>query len=84
MANLIIVFYVKESHRAWRILTNTVLIPTIPLMVIIYLMPESPRYGHVFTAFRLQTNQFCRYLMKHGFYKGIGRIHDDTNNPSSR
>ncbi|KAF2107090.1 major facilitator superfamily domain-containing protein [Lophiotrema nucula] len=44
MANLIIVYYVGNKHRAWRILTNTVLVPTVPLMVMIYLMPESPRY----------------------------------------
>lgn len=36
--------YVKDPFKAWRVLTNTVLIPTIPLMVMIYLMPESPRY----------------------------------------
>lgn len=44
MANLIVVSYVSNSFRGWRILTNTVLIPTIPLLIMIYLMPESPRY----------------------------------------
>ncbi|RYN47105.1 hypothetical protein AA0114_g8015 [Alternaria tenuissima] len=44
LANLLVVVYVKDSASAWRILTNTVLIPTIPLLVMIYLMPESPRY----------------------------------------
>lgn len=33
-----------SEFRSWRILTNTTLIPTIPLLVMIYLMPESPRY----------------------------------------
>ncbi|KAL1793925.1 hypothetical protein ACET3X_007346 [Alternaria dauci] len=44
LANLLVVIYVKNAASAWRILTNTVLIPTIPLLVMIYLMPESPRY----------------------------------------
>jgi len=44
MVNLIIVSYVTNSSSSWRILTNTVLIPTVPLLVLIYLMPESPRY----------------------------------------
>lgn len=44
LANLLVVIYVKNAGTAWRILTNTVLIPTIPLLVMIYLMPESPRY----------------------------------------
>ncbi|CAN9470993.1 unnamed protein product [Alternaria alternata] len=44
LANFLVVVYVKNSAPAWRILTNTVLIPTIPLLVMIYLMPESPRY----------------------------------------
>jgi hypothetical protein len=44
MVNLIIVSYVKNISSSWRILTNTVLIPTVPLLVLIYLMPESPRY----------------------------------------
>jgi MFS family permease len=44
LANLLVVIYVKNATSAWRILTNTVLIPTIPLLVMIYLMPESPRY----------------------------------------
>lgn len=44
LANLLIVIYVEDKFRSWRILTNTVLIPTIPLLVMIYLMPESPRY----------------------------------------
>jgi len=35
---------VEKAESAWRILTNTVLIPTVPLLVMIYLMPESPRY----------------------------------------
>lgn len=44
MVNLVIVSYVDDSFKSWRILTNTVLIPTIPLLTMIYLMPESPRY----------------------------------------
>jgi hypothetical protein len=44
MANLIIVSYVSDTFKSWRIVTNTVLIPTIPLLIMIYLMPESPRY----------------------------------------
>ena len=44
MVNLIIVIYVADPYSSWRILTNTVLIPTVPLLVLIYLMPESPRY----------------------------------------
>lgn len=36
--------YVENQYSAWRILTNTTLIPTVPLLVMIYLMPESPRY----------------------------------------
>jgi MFS family permease len=44
LANLIIVSFVHESSKCWRIVTNTVLIPTVPLLVMIYLMPESPRY----------------------------------------
>jgi hypothetical protein len=44
MVNLIIVSYVHNHYQGWRILTNTVLIPTIPLLIMIYLMPESPRY----------------------------------------
>ena len=44
MVNLIVVSYVKNAFVGWRILTNTVLIPTIPLLLLIYLMPESPRY----------------------------------------
>lgn len=44
VANLIVVSYVVNSSASWRILTNTVLIPTIPLLLLIYLMPESPRY----------------------------------------
>lgn len=43
IVNLIIVSYV-DKYKSWRILTNTVLIPTIPLLILIYLMPESPRY----------------------------------------
>jgi MFS family permease len=43
LCNLLIVIYVDES-RSWQVLTNTTLIPTIPLLVMIYLMPESPRY----------------------------------------
>ncbi|KAF2822935.1 MFS general substrate transporter [Ophiobolus disseminans] len=39
-----LVTYVDSEFRSWRILTNTTLIPTIPLLVMIYLMPESPRY----------------------------------------
>lgn len=34
----------SNASRSWRILTNTVLIPTLPLLTMIYLMPESPRY----------------------------------------
>ncbi|CAO2654080.1 Nn.00g108130.m01.CDS01 [Neocucurbitaria sp. VM-36] len=44
LANLLVVLYVEDSKRSWRILTDTVLIPTIPLLILIYLMPESPRY----------------------------------------
>lgn len=44
LANLLVVVYVSDSYKSWRILTNTVLIPTVPLLVMIYLMPESPRY----------------------------------------
>ncbi|KAI4947472.1 hypothetical protein J4E91_006826 [Alternaria rosae] len=44
LANLLVVVYVENAKSAWRILTNTVLIPTVPLLVMIYLMPESPRY----------------------------------------
>jgi cytochrome c oxidase subunit IV len=44
LANLLIVVFVSDKLKVWRILTNTVLIPTIPLLVMIYLMPESPRY----------------------------------------
>jgi MFS family permease len=44
LCNLLIVIYVNSESRSWRILTNTTLIPTIPLLVMIYLMPESPRY----------------------------------------
>lgn len=44
LCNLLIVTYVENEFSAWRILTNTTLIPTIPLLVMIYLMPESPRY----------------------------------------
>lgn len=44
LCNLLIVTHVESEFRCWRILTNTTLIPTIPLLVMIYLMPESPRY----------------------------------------
>jgi hypothetical protein len=45
MCNLIIISYVGDNSRtAWRIMTNTVLVPTVPLLAMIYLMPESPRY----------------------------------------
>ncbi|KAF2846158.1 MFS general substrate transporter [Plenodomus tracheiphilus IPT5] len=44
LANLLVVIYVENPSKSWRILTNTVLIPTVPLLVMIYLMPESPRY----------------------------------------
>ncbi|KAF1959475.1 MFS general substrate transporter [Byssothecium circinans] len=44
LCNLLVVIYVENEFRSWRILTNTTLIPTIPLLVMIYLMPESPRY----------------------------------------
>jgi MFS family permease len=44
LCNLLIVSYVENEFRSWRILTNTTLIPTVPLLVMIYLMPESPRY----------------------------------------
>jgi MFS family permease len=44
LANLLVVHFAEQGWRSWRILTNTVLIPTIPLLVMIYLMPESPRY----------------------------------------
>jgi hypothetical protein len=44
LANLLTVVFVSDKLKAWRVLTNTVLIPTIPLLVMIYLMPESPRY----------------------------------------
>ncbi|USP75004.1 uncharacterized protein yc1106_02278 [Curvularia clavata] len=44
LVNLLTVVYVKNPSSAWRILTSTILIPTIPLLVMIYLMPESPRY----------------------------------------
>jgi len=43
LCNLLIVIHV-DPNAAWRVLTNTTLIPTIPLLVMIYLMPESPRY----------------------------------------
>jgi hypothetical protein len=43
LCNLLIVIYVDPS-LAWRILTSTTLIPTVPLLVMIYFMPESPRY----------------------------------------
>jgi hypothetical protein len=43
LCNLLIVIHVDPTV-AWRVLTNTTLIPTIPLLVMIYLMPESPRY----------------------------------------
>jgi len=38
-ANIIIINYVEDISKSWRILTSTVLIPTIPLLVLIYLMP---------------------------------------------
>ncbi|KAF1978786.1 MFS general substrate transporter [Bimuria novae-zelandiae CBS 107.79] len=44
VVNLAIVSYVSNASVSWRILTNTALIPTIPLLLLIYLMPESPRY----------------------------------------
>lgn len=44
LCNLLIVIYVSNTFVGWRILTNTTLIPTIPLLIMIYLMPESPRY----------------------------------------
>ncbi|KAF2028227.1 MFS general substrate transporter, partial [Setomelanomma holmii] len=44
LCNLLVVVYGENSYTGWRILTNTTLIPTIPLLVMIYLMPESPRY----------------------------------------
>ncbi|KAF2732388.1 MFS general substrate transporter [Polyplosphaeria fusca] len=45
MCNLIIISYLGDKpNTAWRIMTNTVLIPTVPLLAMIYLMPESPRY----------------------------------------
>jgi hypothetical protein len=44
LCNLLVVIYVENPFQSWRILTNTTLIPTIPLLVMIYLMPESPRY----------------------------------------
>ena len=44
LANLLVVLYEKDPFRSWRILTNTVLVPTVPLLIMIYLMPESPRY----------------------------------------
>ncbi|KAF1848807.1 MFS general substrate transporter [Cucurbitaria berberidis CBS 394.84] len=44
LANLLVVIYVGDPFRSWRILTNTVLVPTVPLLIMIYLMPESPRY----------------------------------------
>lgn len=43
LANLVIVRYVKDPEVGrkvgWRILTNTVLVPTVPLLIMIYLMP---------------------------------------------
>ncbi|KAH7091340.1 major facilitator superfamily domain-containing protein [Paraphoma chrysanthemicola] len=44
LCNLLVVIYSSNQYASWRILTNTVLIPTVPLLVMIYLMPESPRY----------------------------------------
>ncbi|KAF2183473.1 MFS general substrate transporter [Zopfia rhizophila CBS 207.26] len=49
LTNLIIVSFInsdksEDLDRSWRIITNTVLIPAIPLLIMIYLMPESPRY----------------------------------------
>lgn len=44
LCNLLIVIYVSNNFIGWRILTSTTLIPTIPLLIMIYLMPESPRY----------------------------------------
>ncbi|KAF2126317.1 MFS general substrate transporter [Dothidotthia symphoricarpi CBS 119687] len=44
LANLLVVIYVSNPSTCWRVLTNTVLIPTVPLLIMIYLMPESPRY----------------------------------------
>lgn len=38
-ANIIIISYVKDISKSWQIPTSTVLIPTIPLLVLIYLMP---------------------------------------------
>lgn len=43
LCNLLVVLYIDHSSR-WRFLTITTLIPTIPLLFMIYLMPESPRY----------------------------------------
>ncbi|KAF1828804.1 hypothetical protein BDW02DRAFT_614210 [Decorospora gaudefroyi] len=58
LANLIIVTYVSDSSKAWRVLTNTVLIPTIPLLVMIYLMPESPRYLMKHGSYRKALESF--------------------------
>ncbi|KAF2464226.1 MFS general substrate transporter [Lindgomyces ingoldianus] len=57
--NLIIVSYVFDTTRSWRILTNTVLIPTIPLLILIYLMPESPRYLMKHGKYRKALESFC-------------------------
>ncbi|KAF2265095.1 MFS general substrate transporter [Lojkania enalia] len=59
MCNLIIVSYVSDSFKSWRILTNTVLIPTIPLFIMIYLMPESPRYLMKHGKYRRALEAFC-------------------------
>ncbi|KAF2867314.1 major facilitator superfamily domain-containing protein [Massariosphaeria phaeospora] len=58
VVNLVVVSYVKESFRSWRILTNTVLIPTLPLLVLIYLMPESPRYLMKHGSYRKALDAF--------------------------
>jgi MFS family permease len=55
LSNLLVVVYVGNAASAWRILTNTVLIPTVPLLVMIYLMPESPRY-------LMKHGKYCKAL----------------------
>ncbi|KAI9766197.1 MAG: hypothetical protein M1839_005013 [Geoglossum umbratile] len=43
-ANLAILGYNDSNKISWRIQTAAVLIPTVALLVVVYLMPESPRY----------------------------------------
>lgn len=57
---LLVVHFAKGGWRSWRILTNAILIPTIPLLSTIFLMPESPCYLMKHSRYRQALESFLQ------------------------